>query len=151
MKKAVGLNAVIVLLAVVVLLLGYSLLSRTILRPPVEPARSGASSAGPGTTIQLDVLNGCGSSGAALHVTNYLRARGFDVVEMRNFKSFDVGQSLVIDRAGNLENARRVAYAVGISSDHIIQHINPDYYVDVSVVVGQDYQSLHPSQEEPAR
>jgi hypothetical protein len=144
----IGLNAIIVLLGLVILILTYSLIHRTIFHPPVEPGRSGTAVAGPGTTIQLDVLNGCGSSRAASHVTTYLRARGFDIVEMRNFKSFDVAESMVIDRTGNLENARRVAYAIGISKARIIQQINPDYYVDVSVVVGRDYQTLNPSQQE---
>jgi hypothetical protein len=144
----IGLNAVIVLLAVLVLLLTYSLVLRTIIRPPVEPGRAGSAVAGVGSTIQLDVLNGCGSSGAASHITAYLRARGFDVVEMRNYRSFDVAESMVVDRTGNLENARRVAYAVGIPRSKIVQQINPDYYVDVSVVVGRDYQTLNPLQQE---
>jgi hypothetical protein len=51
----------------------------------------------------------------------------------------------VIDRTGDMENARKVAYALGIGKEHIIQQINQDYYVDVSVVIGKDYKSLKPS------
>jgi hypothetical protein len=136
------LNVLIVVLTLIVGYLLYSLLSRTVLSPPVESGRSGVAA---GTTIQLDVLNGCGISNAGTQFTSYLRARGFDVVEIRNYKTFDVDESLVIDRTGDMDNARRVAYALGIGKEHIIQQINQDYYVDVSVVVGKDYKSLKPS------
>ena len=152
------LNALIVALTVLVALLAWSLISRVLLRPPVESQRAGltapSAAAGQtgapptaaGSTIQLDVLNGCGAAGAAVQFTSYLRGRGYDVVEVRNYKTFDLSESLVIDRVGNMQNAERVAYALGIRKQNILQQMNPDYYVDVSVVIGKDYQSLKPSQ-----
>jgi hypothetical protein len=136
------LNAVIVLLGLLVLFLGYGFVSRVLLRPPVESGRAQGSPSG---VIQVDVLNGCGAAGSAVAVTNYLRARGFDVVEMRNYKTFDVPESMVIDRTGDRANAERVAYALGIRADNILQQINQDYYVDVSVLIGRDYPALKPS------
>jgi hypothetical protein len=131
-----------VVLALLVGFLLISLLIRHVIKPPVDASRTGE----PGSAvIQVDVLNGCGIGGAASAATSYLRARGFDVVEIRNYKTFDVQESLVIDRRGDLEYARRVAYALGIGAKNIVQQINDDYYVDVSVVVGRDYQSLKPS------
>jgi hypothetical protein len=141
--RTIVLDVIIGALAVLVLLLGYSLLTRTLLRPPVDPSRSGPT---PAETIQLDVLNGCGTSGAGTGFTSYLRARGFDVVEIRNYKNFDVQESLVIDRTGNRANAEKVAYALGIRKQNIVQQINPDYFVDVSVLIGRDYTNLKPSQ-----
>jgi hypothetical protein len=38
-----------------------------------------------------------------------------------------------------------VALALGIEASHIVQQINPDYFVDVSVLIGMDHQSLKPS------
>ena len=136
------LNVLIAALTLIVGYLLYSLLSRTVLSPPVDTERSGVAA---GTTIQLDVLNGCGIPNAGTQFTSYLRARGFDVVEIRNYKTFDVDESLVIDRTGDMNNARKVAYALGIGKEHIIQQMNQDYYVDVSVVIGKDYKSLKPS------
>ncbi|HEY4611751.1 MAG TPA: LytR C-terminal domain-containing protein, partial [Bacteroidota bacterium] len=40
--------------------------------------------------IQLDVLNGSGEAKLAQRMTDFLRARGFDVVEMGNYPSSDV-------------------------------------------------------------
>ncbi len=137
------LNVLIVVLTLLVGYLAYAFLSRQFLHPPVDTARTGRT---PGGIIQLDVLNGCGASGAATTFTAYLRARGFDVVDIRNYKTFDVEHSLVIDRTGNEENARKVAYALGIAGENIVQQINQDYYVDVSVVIGKDFNALKPSQ-----
>jgi hypothetical protein len=143
--RLLALNALIVVLAVTVGYLAYALFSRHVLNPPVDSEREGGKNRG---AIQLDVLNGCGASGAANVFTSYLRARGYDVVEMRNYRSFDVEHSLVVDRTGDMENARKVAYALGIAKQNIVRQINEGYYVDVSVVIGKDFQSLKPSQEE---
>lgn len=141
--RNVALNAVIVVLVILVGYLAYALIERHVIQPPVDAARSGVA---PAEIIQMDVLNGCGISGAATTFTGYLRARGFDVVEIRNYKTFDVDESLVIDRTGNLKNAGKVAYALGIKKQNIVQQLNQDYYVDVSLVIGKDYHSLKPSQ-----
>lgn len=92
--------------------------------------------------IQLDVLNGCGAKGAGTKCTSYLRANGFDVVEMKNYKTFNVTRTLVVDRVGDLASARRVAASLGVSEQNVIQQINHDYFVDVSVIIGADYASL---------
>ena len=141
--RTIILDVIIGALGILVVVLAFSFAHRMFLRPPVDPVRSGTAAQG---TIQLDVLNGCGLPGAGTSVTAYLRARGFDVVEYRNYRNFDVRESLVIDRAGNRENAEKVAYALGIGRGNIIQQINQDYYVDVSVLVGRDYPTLKPSQ-----
>jgi len=143
--RLVLLNALIVVLALAAGYLAYALLSRHVLNPPVDNERAGA---GAGETIQVDVLNGCGASGAATTFTSYLRSRGYDVVEIRNYKSFDVDRTLVVDRTGSLENARKVAYALGVKPENIVRQISEDYYVDVSIVIGKDYHSLKPSHEE---
>lgn len=138
-----GVKALVGILVLVVGLLAYSFVTRSFIAPPVDPTRGPGN---PGRVIQLDLLNGCGVAGAASNVTRYLRARGFDVVEVKNYRTFDVRYSLVIDRSGNRELARKVAYALGIEDKNVIQQISPDYFVDVSVVLGKDYASLKPYQ-----
>jgi hypothetical protein len=141
-RRTLALDVLIGILVVIVGYLTYSLLDRHILQPPVDP---GKGSVAPGEIIQVDVLNGSGVNGVASTCTSYLRARGFDVVEMRNYKTPDVDESLVIDRVGNMANAEKVAYALGIKKKNIVQQINHDYYVDVSIVIGKDFRSLKPS------
>jgi hypothetical protein len=142
--RRLGVHALMGILVVVVGILAYAFITRSLISPPVDPTKADGA---PGKIIQLDLLNGCGIPRAASYVTAYLRARGFDVVETRNYKTFDVKESLVIDRSGNVELARKVAYALGVSQKNIIQQINPDYFVDVSVVIGRDYASLKPYQQ----
>jgi len=99
--------------------------------------------------IQLDVLNGCGVSGVADRFTDYLRAHEFDVVELGNYKikgqvNYDVDETFVIDRIGNKANALKVAEALGIEKVKVIQQLNDDYFLDVSLVIGKDYYKLKP-------
>jgi hypothetical protein len=116
-----------------------------IARSASAPADAQQHSAAPAKVIQLDVLNGCGAHGAASRLTGFLRSAGFDVVEMKNYKVRTIEKTLVVDRVGNLAAARRVAAALGVSESNIVQQINPDYFVDVSVVIGADYVLLQPS------
>ena len=98
----------------------------------------------PSKVIQLDVQNGCGAKGAGAKFTKFLRGAGFDVVDVKNYSSSRVARTLVIDRLGNLAAARKVAAALGVHESNVIQQLNPDYFVAVSVVIGEDYPSLNP-------
>ena len=129
--------------AIVVLLLAVGYLSYAMVIRDTEPASKAA--AKPPRVIQLDVLNGSGARGVAAKVTNYLRSGGFDVVEMKNYKMSNVPHTLVIDRVGDLTAARRVAASLGVADVYVIQQINQDYFVDVSVIIGIDYAALRSS------
>jgi hypothetical protein len=107
-------------------------------QPPAAPP------AVPSKVIQLDVLNGCGAKGAGGRFTDYLRASGFDVVELKNYSSSKVAKTIVIDRVGNLAAARKVAAALGVAEANVVQQLNPEYFVDVSVVIGADHAALNP-------
>ena len=137
------LNTVIVILLLVIGYFSYAFISKQI----DEPSKSGANAIPTiKRVIQLDVLNGSGVKGVASRFTAFLRSGGFDVVEMRNYKTSDVRETIVVDRVGNLETARRVATALGVNKKNVIQQINNDYFVDVSVIIGKDYSELLPAQ-----
>ena len=133
------LNTVLMLLVLLVAYLSYALVSQSILQPAIEPTKSDVSGK---KVIQLDVLNGCGVAGMAGKFTDYLRLRGFDVVESGNYKTFDVAETLVIDRVGDMETAKKVAQSLGVPDKNVIQQINPAYFLDVTVVIGHDYKTL---------
>ena len=130
-------NGTIAVLLCIIGYLSFALLTRNAASQPETK-----SSEKPPRVIQLDVLNGCGVKGAGARFTDVLRASGFDVVEMKNYKTFSVSKTLVIDRVGDLKAARRVASSLGISEKNVIQQLNPDYFVDVSVVIGEDFSQL---------
>lgn len=90
--------------------------------------------------IQVEVLNGCGASGIADRFTEYLRTHGCDVVSSSNYSQFDVQKTIVIDRIGNPANAKYIADLLGVKN--IITQINKEYFLDVSVIIGNDYRKL---------
>jgi hypothetical protein len=94
--------------------------------------------------IQVEVLNGCGVSGVADKLTDYLRANNFDVVSIGNYRSFDIENSIIIDRTGKLSNADLIAESLGLNETNIIQQINKEYLLDVSIILGKDYLKLIP-------
>jgi hypothetical protein len=94
--------------------------------------------------IQVDVLNGCGVGGVADRFTDFLRSKNIDVVGIKNYISFDVDETMVVDRTGNETNAKKVADLLGIKKDNIITQLNKDYFIDVSIIVGRDYFNLTP-------
>jgi len=135
------LNFIIVLLGLIIIFMCYSLFDKIINgnENPVEVNQNKADA-----IVQVEVLNGCGVSGIADKITEYLRNNNFDVVQVGNYTSFDMDKSIVIDRTGNKINAKKVAAALGINEKNIVQQINSDYLLDCSIVIGKDYFSLKP-------
>lgn len=98
----------------------------------------------PNLTMQLDVRNGTGEDGIAKLFTDYLREKGFDVVEIGNYNTEDQEKSLILDRKGNLQNCKKIAASLGVSDKNVIQQINKELLIDATVVIGKDYKELAP-------
>lgn len=137
----ISLNIIIVLLGIIILYMSYSIVSKLINRQS-EDLISAIQK--PSDIIQLEVLNGCGVGGTGDKITDYLRNNKFDVVNVSNYISFDVDKTIVIDRTGNIANAKKVAAALGINEANVIQQVNHDYFLDVSLIIGKDYNQLKP-------
>jgi len=151
--KNYSINILIVLLAVLTVYLFYNFIKRAATEQPVEKTQTADTTLHSLTkqpsnkTLQIDVQNGSGIQGIAGKVTEYLRANGFDVVEMGNFAASDIKTSMVIDRTGNTKNAKRVAQSLGIQEKYVIQQVNKNYFLDATVVIGKDYLELNPFKE----
>ena len=136
----VVLNVTMAVLGLAVLVLLYALI-----RSNVIPSAEQTGEADPGSDIiQVEVRNGCGVSGLAEGMRQFLRQEGFDVVEVGNHSSFNQAQTIVVDRVGNLEAARRVAASLGLPEDRVSQELRQDYFLDASVIIGKDYATLPP-------
>ncbi|MBN1397053.1 MAG: LytR C-terminal domain-containing protein [Bacteroidetes bacterium] len=92
--------------------------------------------------LEVEVLDGAGSTKVAMHVTNILRSNGYDVVEMKRNNDGIVERSFVIDRSGNLETARQLAAVLGVAPDKVFQKIDRNLYLDITVVIGKDFSQL---------
>lgn len=100
-------------------------------KPPEEPR-----------ILQIEVLNGCGVSGVANAFTDFFRTQGFDVVRAENYESFNVLRTVVIDRRGDMKNVVRIAEALGLGEERVLQEVNEAYLIDASVIIGKDFRRL---------
>lgn len=141
-KSSLLLNAAIGFLGFLLFLLVFSLITRLIY-PRIVSDRSEQDPALVSSVIQIEVLNGCGIPGLATAYTGTLRGYGFDVVETGNFDHFNVENTLVIARSSQIENAKRVAKALGIEDRHVLREVSGEFYLDVTLVLGADYNTLN--------
>lgn len=89
--------------------------------------------------VQIEVLNGCGVTGIGDRFTDLIREKGFDVVNTGNYISFEIDKTFIIERLGKLETAYKVADSLNIDKRMIINQINKDYFLDLTIVVGKDF------------
>lgn len=136
------LNAVIGFLSLLLFLLIFGLFTRVVY-PRIQNERAEEQPQLIGDIIQLEVLNGCGVAGLANQFTSALRKNGFDVVETGNFDNFDMQETIIISRTYNTDNAERVAKALGIDAENILVEASDDFYLDATIVIGSDYNTLN--------
>ncbi len=139
---SVSVLVVVLLLAVTLV---YSMVDRLVLHPTAQAERADADSPTKiESVIQISVRNECGAKDVAMDFTNFLRRRGFDVVETTNGSVFDREFTTVVNASGDYENALRVAEALGVKKENVITKLDPQSYVDVEVLIGKDYENLKP-------
>jgi hypothetical protein len=136
--KARGLELGILLLALILVVFLFSTVRRLTQTPeqPVPIERK---------VVRVEVLNGCGTPGLAKKVTDFLRIKGFDVVNVGNAENFEFPETIVVDRVGNMASAWKVARAVGVNN--VIQQKDVDLLLDVTLILGKDNRELEPFQE----
>ena len=144
----VMLNVGLAVAGVLALVLVYAFATRFFM-PDASPVRTANPAGLLGDIVQVEVLNGCGAPGVAGEVTRYLRDHHFDVVDSGNYVDFAQPHSLVIDRVGNREAALSVAAILGIDEAYVREETGPGYFLDASVVIGRDYESLRPFRDAP--
>jgi hypothetical protein len=143
-KRSSLLNTAIALLLLLNRTVLYSLLAGKTGPSPAAPSDGEQAAAAP---IQIDVLNGCGVNGVGNAMTGFCREQGYDVVEMGNYKNFEVERTVVIDRKGTKEVARLLAQRLGVSPHNVVQQFSDDHLVSASIVIGKDYRTLRPWNE----
>jgi len=91
----------------------------------------------PGVRVRVEVLNASGRRGLARRATMYLRDLGYDVVANGNAAERR-DSTLVLQRAGQAEWARRAGRAVGGAA--VEARPDSSRHVDVTVLLGRDWQ-----------
>jgi hypothetical protein len=64
-------------------------------------------------------------------------------VETGNFDHFNMEKSVVIARTHQTKNAHRVAQALGIEEQNVLLEASEEFYLDVTLVLGADYETLN--------
>lgn len=101
------------------------------------------------TRPRVEVLNGTGTPGAAERAAGQLRAMGFDVVYFGNADDFDHAETRVLARSADTAAARRVADSLGL--ERAVPRPEPSLYVDGTIVLGADWDSLMAARDSAAR
>ncbi|NQU28431.1 MAG: LytR C-terminal domain-containing protein [Candidatus Marinimicrobia bacterium] len=100
--------------------------------------------------IEIEILNGCGETGLAAKLSDFLRSHQIDVVRSGNADHFEYPSTIIIQRNEKVENVRKVAAAFNIDiTDENKVLVVPDENldVDITLIVGKDYSSIKPVAE----
>ncbi len=133
------LNISNIILFILILFLGYSLLNKLNVFGDNSEIKNVVKHK---INMQIEVLNGCGVDGVADMFTDSLRKKNIDVVNTGNYRSYNIDNSIVIDRTGNIYNAEYVAEVIGVDNKQVIQQKNKNYFLDVTLIIGKDYKQL---------
>jgi hypothetical protein len=91
-----------------------------------------------GDRVRVQVLNASSIRGLARRATMHLRDRGFDVLEIGTAQE-RLDSTLVLDRSGHPEWARRVAEALG--GARVESRPDSSRYLDVTVLLGRTWRA----------
>ena len=127
------------------MLLGAVLATRTFMREPPSPRPAPPDvNAAPDTRIRVEVLNATTTRGLARRATMQLRDRGLDVVQVGT-SAEQRDSTLVLDRTGHPEWARKVADALGVEGARVESRPDTSRYLDVTVLLGRSWRPpAHP-------
>jgi len=97
----------------------------------------------PKKKLKVEVLNGCGVPGVAKEITDYLRKKDIDVVYYGNFESWNLSETLVIDRRDhNLSHAKVIGEIIGVKENRMFPQSSPQRQLDVTIIIGRNYSEL---------
>jgi hypothetical protein len=94
--------------------------------------------------IVVRILNGCGVSGVAYKLREYLLTQGFDVSETTNADHFNYEKTIVYLHTKDYKMSTVVSRALNISNNPVLDDRAPDYPCNVTILIGKDYQQLPP-------
>jgi anionic cell wall polymer biosynthesis LytR-Cps2A-Psr (LCP) family protein len=90
-------------------------------------------------TVTLEVLNGTQVTGLAARAANIFRSFGYDIITIGNADSGDYLKTVVLDRRGKLEPARRVAELIKCERVYTRPEEEVDVSIDVTLILGSDF------------
>ncbi len=92
------------------------------------------------TIGRIEVRNGCGITGAAGAVADFLRDNSFDVKNIDNAPSWNYPFTIVVSRTQDMTTAEQVCTA--LNTEKLIILRNNEELYNVSVIIGPDFGEL---------
>ncbi len=127
------------IMIILLLLFGASVLYMRAREDPEEVFRRNSN-------MRVEVLNGCGVNRLAIRVSELLRKKGFNVVNIGDIEDKVFSETVVIERARS-DNANANYFAKRIKCKNIGCDVDSALYIDVTLIIGEDYQKLFPDVE----
>jgi hypothetical protein len=94
----------------------------------------------------VQLLNGCGTPGAAQVIAELLRNKGFDVKEIGNAPDWNYKSTIIVSRTRDMGTANLIGEALG--SKNVILIRNNSGLFDATVFVGEDYLKIADARKE---
>jgi anionic cell wall polymer biosynthesis LytR-Cps2A-Psr (LCP) family protein len=90
-------------------------------------------------TVTVEVLNGTKTSGLASRARDLFQSYGLEVFSPGNADNDGYDVTVVLDRKGKLENAKKVADIINCTRIYSRPDTEMDQAVDVTVILGKDF------------
>lgn len=116
--------------------------------PPILITREFEAS--PYSTIEVEILNGCGTKGLGQEATKFLRRHSVDVVATENADRFDYDRTVLVLRAGSAAEMELIAGLFDFpvtDSTRILSKPDGKALADITVILGRDFTELKPYKE----
>ena len=96
-----------------------------------------------GRKIQIKVLNGCGEKGIADLYKNFLRNKGYDVIDYGNAINFDfINTTLKIHNEDHEDFIFEIVDLLNIKPDKLDYNYSRNIFYDMTLIIGKDYKNL---------
>ncbi len=89
---------------------------------------------------RIEVLNGCGITGAAGAVADFLRDKGFDVKNIENASSWNYPYTIIVSRTKDMAIAKQVSAA--LNTNKLVCIRTGEELYNVIIFVGTDFGEL---------
>ena len=91
---------------------------------------------------KIAIKNGCGKQYLGLAYKRYLLDIGYDITESSNADHFGHTSTKIFFHKNNKNSAEYLSKELGINKNQLFQETNLNYFHDLTIILGQDYNNL---------